>query len=352
MYQDCANYTQAYIRDLENKLRIYSDKDDTHIEVVIELRKELAKLKETEANSNRYISELETRLSKSDDINSGLSRKVETLEKEITVREGLYRDLEARVALLDTTSENKVLLNELDTRDKRVAELEKLLEQAVQGRDVADEEQTKMKTKVEAGQVVQMGLLQQISMLQAPRISRAPTPGDAFYTPAEEMAQPSLVSPSPASSRSELTPPDTPDTQRGMVLDLTKSDELTALRAAHQQTMSELEDISLRYRDARTEITELNTQLAEAKLVQSELHDSVPGSAVDFNGDDLSENGSTLQMPVGQSPSSSPVRRRPGAMRRESMPIISPGSGFMAVQKGKDFRGGRGSTTTESKRDR
>jgi hypothetical protein len=217
MYQDCANYTQAYIRDLENKLRIYSDKDDTHIEVVIELRKELAKLKETEANSNRYISELETRLSKSDDINSGLSRKVETLEKEITVREGLYRDLEARVALLDTTSENKVLLNELDTRDKRVAELEKLLEQAVQGRDVADEEQTKMKTKVEAGQVVQMGLLQQISMLQAPRISRAPTPGDAFYTPAEEMAQPSLVSPSPASSRSELTPPDTPDTQRGMV---------------------------------------------------------------------------------------------------------------------------------------
>ncbi|KAK4689080.1 hypothetical protein P7C73_g1042, partial [Tremellales sp. Uapishka_1] len=342
---------EAYIRDLETKLKHFTEREDSHSDIVAELRKEIAKIKETEATSSKYISELEVRLARTDTQSSDWSRKVESLEKEVEVREGLYRDLEARISLLDTSQESKALLGELDARDHRVADLERQLEQAVQSREQVGEEHAKLLDEVESEKSIQSELREQLSRLRDTTASRSVTPGDSFYTPADDLKQPILsIEHSPSIERTELTPPATPHAHRTSGIDQSEDAqaELARLRSIHQRTLAELDGVSSQYRLAMSEIAELSMQLSEAR----EMHDLVPPSPATRsettgNGDEWSEAGTTLQTPPGQSPQSSPVRRK-GHGRRESLPIISsPGSGFATVKQ-RDFRGGRG--LSESKR--
>jgi predicted nucleic acid-binding Zn-ribbon protein len=129
--------TESYIKDLENRLKSTTDEGDTNLAVVVDLRKDLAKYRDSEANSERYIRDLEVRLAKSDGAVSSLTAQVEALERDVARREEAYKDLESRLALLDTGSDNKLLLEELDEREKRVLELERNLDDVkVRGRNV------------------------------------------------------------------------------------------------------------------------------------------------------------------------------------------------------------------------
>jgi hypothetical protein len=54
-----------------------------------------------------------------------LLAQIERHEKDAVDREQAYRDLERHAALLDTSKENKLLLEELVEKDKRISSLER-----------------------------------------------------------------------------------------------------------------------------------------------------------------------------------------------------------------------------------
>jgi chromosome segregation ATPase len=116
--------TESYIKDLENRLKSSTDEGDSNHGVVADLKKDLAKYRENEANSERYIRELEARLAQSDEVASSLRAQVEKLERDVARREEAYKDLESRLAL-HTSTDEKLLLEELDQKEKRVLELER-----------------------------------------------------------------------------------------------------------------------------------------------------------------------------------------------------------------------------------
>lgn len=312
-----ANSVQAYIRDLEGKLRVFADKDETHSDTVQELKKEIAKLKDVESTSNTYINELEGRLSKVDAQSTAFSQKIESYEKEIDRREGLYRDLEARVALLDTSADAKLLLKELDEKHQRVAELERELDEINQGKQNVGAENERLRKDFEAERSIQHELRNRLAGL----------------TPVKDHSGSKSADVTTSNTLSNRLEP-TPET----------NDEIVRLQTAHDATVAELKTVSVKYREALAEITDLASQLSEARLVQSEVHDTVPvspgpPSEAATGNDDSSENGTTLQTPIdGQSPQVTPTRRKG---HRDSLPILSsPGSGFNAVKAG--FRQGRG----------
>lgn len=117
--------TETYVRDLEAKLKGMTDQDETSNGLLSELKKEVAKYREGEGRSERYIKDLEARLAQSDEANVSLRSQIEALERDVQRREEAYKDLEGRAALLDTSDQQKLLLEELDEKQKRVLELER-----------------------------------------------------------------------------------------------------------------------------------------------------------------------------------------------------------------------------------
>jgi len=334
---------QTYIHILEGKLQLHSDKDASSSEVVGDLKKEMAKLRESNLQFSNHTSELETRLANSEAHSTSLACEVKNHEKEAEQRESAYRDLESHVALLDTSKDSQSLLDELEHREKRITELERNQEDM---RETLELGRARLAADAE-GETT--GLRVQLASLNVSTstISAASTNGSAF----ENARAITGLGPSPSTRHKELTPPDSPQPQRENAL--LENNEVVQLRDALRLLTARCAISELQSNQAQVKVNELTSQLSEAKLIHAELDDALPTSPIRVSsilGDDASDDGSTVQTPRGSSsPSSSPTMQY--GSRRSPLPVLNVAtSGMATVVRGRDFRGGRGSG--ESKRAR
>jgi kinesin family protein 4/21/27 len=279
-----------------------------------ELRKEIAKLKESNSTLHQHTVALEARLAKSEAHSHDHGAQIERHEKDAAKREAAYRDLEAHINLLDTSKDNKVLLAELEQRDSRIAELEK------QHETIRDEERANLQKAV-AEKAVQVELREQVSGLQS-----SAKAGQESKSMSKKLSSVVLRDITPPAS-----PPPTDEDTDGD----DQGAELRRLKQLLQELSARCTDAESRYSEAEGKITELTTQLSEVKLIHDEIDDVLPLSpGMTSPSDDVSENGSTVQTPRTQELSISPK-----GSRRGSRPVSS---GSMVGAKGKDFLGGRG----------
>ena len=73
--------TEHYLHDLEAKLDGYTDIDERNAAIIAELRKEVARAREAEANCEDYISTLEERLAEADQDAELMQREIDRLEQ-------------------------------------------------------------------------------------------------------------------------------------------------------------------------------------------------------------------------------------------------------------------------------
>ena len=322
--------TDTYIRDIESKLAAHTDRDGSRSGEVTDLRKEIARLKATDGNSNRYVADLEARMAKTDASKDALSAHVERLEKEVERREDMYRELEARLQLVDTTNDNRLLLKELDDKDDKVAALERKLEDAIREMDVIGKERTALLHQAKKTDGEREGLRDKLDEANASTsaakrasltrgippatrmtlqsqdsyMSQAST-NEPFFTPPTEMGQMDFDRDSNGNTSdgpSTPTPMATSFPMSSSERTLGPSEhvvekmdaELRELQEAHTRTLGDLDEVSSKYRDALKEIADLAAQVQEARLLQSEAGDVMPHSPSAQPSPNRSESGGAM----------------------------------------------------------
>ena len=240
--------TEAYVRDIEAKLAVYDQKDEDHGSAVSELRREISTHRERAATTEQYIKDLEARLAETDNGNAGLRKQIDVLERDIERREESYRDLSSRLTLLDTSGDHKALLAELDEKDRRLNELERSLDE-LKSKHAGVEQEASRLTEVALGEKEAKEELQ----------SRVRT-----------LERQSVLSNGSGVSHSGET--------------AAKSDAIAALegrladlQASQDQTLAQLEEVKVNYRNSLREIDELTSQVSDQKLING--HASEVGSA-------------------------------------------------------------------------
>jgi chromosome segregation ATPase len=293
--------------------------------MVADLRKEMAKIVEANVDLSQHAADLEGRLARSEANTNDLVAQLEKHEREAERREAAFKELESHIAVLDTTKDNKLLLEELEAKDRRIADLERAREEATSG---LSEEKVRLADAVEAERAVQAELRAQLESLQRSTTSISLSEGLSTQDISRRL---------PSISHKELTPPDSPSSGRQPTTP--DDDEVMQLRAALRQLAARCNDAENRYAEAENRVIDLSSQLSEARLIQSEMDDTVPPSPALLspgNAEAASEDGSTLQTPRGSSPAISPTTKNVGGGKRSSLPVITGG------MKPQDFRKGRG----------
>ncbi|BGP45900.1 hypothetical protein JCM10450v2_001735 [Rhodotorula kratochvilovae] len=253
--------TEAYVRDLEARLRDVDDADETHGAAVGELRKELSRNREQASSTELYIKELEARLASADEGNAALRRQIDGLERDIARREEAHRDLEARVQLLDTSTDSKQLLAEIDEKDRRLVELERELDalkaqaggaadEAARLQKLAQEEKAQKEELQSRVRTLENGQARTL-VVTPPRTPAERSGGDVDPLEAKE----------PASTAAA-------DEQAALVKALQA--QVAQLQLAHDETAVEFESAKTKYAESLREIEDLNAQVQEGRLLRSQ----------------------------------------------------------------------------------
>lgn len=298
--------TEAYVRDLESKLKDYDDLDASHGTAVSDMRKEITKNREHAEETEKYIKELEVRHSKSENLATSLKRQIEVLERDLERREGAYQDLESRLSLLHTSGDHKLLLAEIDERDRRLLELERSLDDLQAKKDNSEKEGVRLEQVAGDEKEQRLELERRLKSVQ-----RASTVA-------------SNSQPATPTTSSVLIPGAT----AGVALDATLLVRLKDLQSTYEATLAELASANEKYSSSLQEIQQLNAQIEEAKLVQSEDGDLVPSptspnfatlSSPSLPQDDYDTESPVVPLSVGQTATNGSPGRSPRA--RRSMPL-------------------------------
>ncbi|GAA5979174.1 hypothetical protein JCM11641_008450 [Rhodosporidiobolus odoratus] len=326
--------SEAYVRDLEEKLRTVDEAGDAHGLAINDLRKEISSHRDRAATTERYVEEVEARLSKADESNATLKRQIDLLEQELRRWEASYRELEARVALLDTSNEQKLLLAEIDEKDRRMMELERLLEDVKGRAETAEGNAQRLQEAVDLTQAARDELESRLHTLP-------------HAAPARHLV--SDASPH-ASTEGDNAGPETGAGEHAVASDneglSAALERVKGLELAHSATLAELESAKGKYRESLQQIEDLNAQVEETKLLRSqrsisESSDTAPspGSATFPNGrssrrhsgvadeedEEVEELASMLSRPGSRAGSPTAYRTTPRSPHvRRSMPL-SPG---------------------------
>ncbi|KAG8996291.1 hypothetical protein FRB94_008412 [Tulasnella sp. JGI-2019a] len=287
--------TETYVRDLEQKLKAYSDSSLSSEESITDLRKELAKHKTNEEATASYITDLEARLARSDTDVASLRTLVEKFEADADRKSSEIARLEAKVdELLSGGGTEKDLADwkaSLEDRERKVAELERQMEEWQKVRHDTGAERARLGSVVStverqqrdleqelSGSVGSLGFLKPervdidgLSLASASETADADDDGNSpLHIDTPGLQHPSVTPPSPNPSvRSFLTLP--PEVVR---------EQLLTLRKTHSLTLEELSTVTSKYRDALKEISDLAGQITDVKaqLKLSSGDSSAPGS--------------------------------------------------------------------------
>ena len=320
---------QGYIRDLELKLKAAADKEGKHDEIVAALRREIANHQIENSKLSQHTTELETRLVSSDTRITSLASQIEKHERHAERREQAYKDLESHIALLDTTEDNRALLEELQERDSRISDIERVhqeresrLEQEIAG----------LTNSCDAESLANSHLRAEFDKLSA---------SSSSGTPRGSCLDPGNVTPIGYSTNGDLNG----DEAKGLP---PRTDEVEELRRALRALTTKYQAAESRCSRAENQIATLTNQLGEARLLHAEIDDVLPPSpnAPSSSLDEASDESITLHTPKDELETLDTSPTKPSRnWNRGSMPVISTLS-----FKGRDFRLGRG--VGESRRGR
>ena len=235
---------QAYVRDLEERLKQYDESSLTSSESIGSLKREITQYKEAESHSAQYIADLESRLLRADESVLDLQQAVERLEKEAGRRSDEVEDLQNR--LMSLAKDGQSWRDDLEVREERVKELErKMIELETKKNDAAEE-------RARLGEIVEEVAKARRS-LQLPK--GITINGSGLV---------SVGSSRPDTPLSTAPPSETPQT----VVEGTADPQLLTLQQTHTATLADLSNVTAKYRDALREIQDLSSQLEEVKLSQ------------------------------------------------------------------------------------
>lgn len=229
---------QAYVRDLEEKIKSYDETSTSSSESMVDLKRELLKYKDTDSHSSTYILDLEARLARADESVLALQQTVQRLEADCERRRDEVKILQTR--LENMTSDGTSWRSDLELREQKLKELESKMAEWELKRQEAGEQ------RVRLGAVVGEVALARKSMES---LNADGTSG--FVTPVSEM-------PSPLDG------------------DLSTEAQLTSLRQTHTATLADLSSVTSKYRDSLREISDLAAQIQEAKLANSNVLPEIP----------------------------------------------------------------------------
>ncbi|KDQ61130.1 hypothetical protein JAAARDRAFT_32135 [Jaapia argillacea MUCL 33604] len=228
--------TEAYVRDLEEKIKNYDESTLSSSESIGDLKRELSRFKDAESHATQYIADLEARLARSDESVHSLQQTVNELEQESERRQQEIQVLQSRLESLKNDGEAWRI--DLEEREKKVKELELKMQEWEAKRQEAGEERTRLGNVV--NEVAKARHSLEVDLASAPT-----------FTASE---QPAVPSPSNENSVAEA--------------------QLAALQKTHATTLSDLSSVTSKYRDALREISDLASQIQEAKLSSSTPADS------------------------------------------------------------------------------
>ena len=262
--------TEAYIQDLEEKIKGFSSSSMTTSESLTSLQKELSRHKEQEATNAAYIAGLEARLSKAEESVLDLRDAVARAEDAADRRADEVKELEHKLSLM--RGDEQGWRRDLETREDKVRELEAKLEAW---------ETTKNDAAHQRERLGNLALTVADARKDMDGTSKATTPSD------ESPLSSLLVNGQTSLDASHL------------------QSQLRDLQETHTATLSDLSSVSDKYRDALREISDLATQLQEAKLQQH------------------SHSSANSVSDAGEIPATVSRRRKPSVTLTDSLPPTS-----------------------------
>lgn len=290
--------TEAYVRDIETKLKEVDEVGEANGSAMSDLRKELAKSREQTQTTELYIKELEARLAQADTTTATLRRQIETLEQDVVTREEAHRELEARVALLDNRSETKLLIAEIDEKDRRLSELERSLDELKGAAQAAREDVSRLQKLADAERSEKEELLGRVRTLERSTLRQ----------PASTPTRPDSAADDPASTDASLS---------------SVADDTVLEKSDHAETLRELDEARRKYRDALKEIEDLHGQAEEARLLKMQRPGSSDAGDAS-NQDDKDQAGDEIS---GREAPRTPTARR-------SVPLSPSGQSFLGRGQG------------------
>ena len=269
--EDRESTADAYARDLESRLATHTANGDVEATVVAEMRKEMSQLKAAEGTNERYIKDLEARLTQSNEGTRGLQDQVARMENELARRDEAYKDLQQRMDMLDSSRENKALLEELDQRDVTLMQLQSRVDTLQGERDEIARERGRLTDAAASRQLERGKLEDRIRELESRSAATALAAGAgagvlgmgvgaAGLSMAQGHSNQSFKS-AESGNEEELS---FLQTQVEML-----SEELKSREEAKAQMEADMETVNLKYKEALAEIHDLNGQVSEAKLLQA-----------------------------------------------------------------------------------
>ena len=256
---------QAYVRDLEERLKQYDESNLSSSESIGSLKREISQYKDAETHSAQYIADLEARLLRADESVLDLRQTVERLEKEAERRREEVEVLQSRLTSL--AKDGQDWRDDLEEREERVKELErKMIELETKKNDTAEE-------RARLGEIVQEVAKARRS-LQLPKSVTINGNGSDFE---------SVGSSRPETPLSTAPLSEIPQN----VVEGNADAQLVALQQTHTATLTDLSAVTAKYRDALREIQDLSSQLEEVKLSQGLAASESPernGSLDPFSG--------------------------------------------------------------------
>ena len=241
---------QAYIRDLEERLKAYDETSISSSESMTDLKREVTRFKDSEALSSKYIADLEARLSRSDDSILVLQQNVEELEKECERRRNEIETLQSRLETFRQDGEN--WRSDLEARELKVKQLEEKMLEWEQKRKDAGESRLRLGDVVE--EVVSARRSLEVDLANVPSLA------NASECPGTPSNFPSSLSSPPEANAKEMSS--------------TEIAQLLALQQTHTATLADLSSVTTKYRDALREISDLAAQIQEAKLSNLSIAES------------------------------------------------------------------------------
>lgn len=208
-------------------MRSYDETSLFSNESLSDLRREVVRYKEAEAQSTTYIAELEARLARSDESILTLQQAVENLERSCERKREEIEILQMRLETL--TKDGESWRSDLEQREKKVMELEVKMKEWERKRKEAGEDRTRLSSVVGEVEQARRGL-EELNVANANGSS--------------------------TSSSSMSTPTKDPSVEN----------QLAALQQTHAATLADLTAVSTKYHDALREIADLAAQIQEAKL--------------------------------------------------------------------------------------
>lgn len=192
-----------------------------------DLKREVARYRDTESHSSKYISDLEARLARADESVLALQQTVEKLENECERRREEVEVLQTRLENLK--SDGTGWRSDLEKRERKVNELEEKMAEWERKKKEAGEE------RVRLGSVVS-------DVIQARKSLESLAAGsNGASTPVSGISTPNKA-------------------------DLSLESQLITLQQTHTATLADLSSVTAKYRDALREISDLAAQIQEANL--------------------------------------------------------------------------------------